>query len=198
MSTATMTLGDGSPVLSTNPVPIIPESGLLTDDGGPNRRLRVDVGQTGFFAGREFRTFHEFTISNTNVLVLKFTCSVNFILSGLDFTLITGEVKATINSGGTEGGAFSETLPIIARNTMTERPTPYYTTNASLVAGGTHTGGTQLDLLWAKVTDNSNKASSSDTEMGAERGFAAGTYYLKLTALADSTGVFHARWEERP
>lgn len=31
---------------------------LMTDGGyGESRRVRVDVGQTGFFAGREFRTF---------------------------------------------------------------------------------------------------------------------------------------------
>lgn len=34
---------------------------LMTDGNGPNARLRVDVGQTGFFAGREFRTFRRLT-----------------------------------------------------------------------------------------------------------------------------------------
>jgi hypothetical protein len=38
---------------------------MCTDGGtGDFRRLRVDVGQTSFFAGREFRTFREFTIPN--------------------------------------------------------------------------------------------------------------------------------------
>ena len=165
---------------------------------GLNSRLRVDVGQTGFFAGREFKTFKEFSITSGSSYVLKFVSLVNFILSGMDFTLITGEVKASIYSGGTEDGTFSDTLPIIARNTMSERPTPYYTSVASLVGGGTHSGGTQLDLIWSKVTDNANKAISSDTDMSSERGFAAGTYYLVMSALANSTGVFHARWEERP
>ena len=39
---------------------------VLTSSGTPGlRRVQVDVGQTGFFAGREFRSFRELTINAT-------------------------------------------------------------------------------------------------------------------------------------
>lgn len=197
MSTATIKV-DSVPVSEEAPFPVSLQDFLLTDPSNQNSRLRVDVGQTGFFAGREFRTFKDFSISNGATYVVKFVSPVNFFLFDLSFTLISGEVKMTTATGGTEGGSFAETLPVIARNTMSERPTPVYEADCVLTAGGTHTGGTVLDIVWGKVTDNSNKVASSDTLTNAETGFAAGTYYFRLNALSTATGVLHLRWEERP
>jgi hypothetical protein len=116
----------------------------------------------------------------------------------LELTLISGEVKIYTIVGGTEGGSFSETLPIIPRNNMSERPTPLYTAQVVLTAGGTHTGGTTLDLIWAKAADNSNFAANVGGGQGEERGIAANTYYIKLNAVSAATGTLHAWWEERP
>ena len=43
-------------------VPDFGPSDLLTSEREKYRRVRVDVGQTGFFDGREFRTFKEISI----------------------------------------------------------------------------------------------------------------------------------------
>ena len=176
---------------------------LITDwqnGAGPNQRLRVDVGQTGFFAGREARTFREIDLATGTTLVIKAVVPINIILFGLSLFLTNGSVKVETMVGGTEGGTFSETLPIFPRNTMSERPSPFYTPVVTLTAGGTHTGGTVLDVLLAQTTNVGSQSASVGVETGDERGVGAGTYYFRLTASGsgNSIGVFKARWEERP
>lgn len=170
-----------------------PVEDLLTDKGsGPNRRLRVDVGQTGFFAGREFRTFFEFSADQ----VIKAVVPVDIILFGLEVILTAGLLRIETVVGGTEGGSFSNTLPIFPRNTMSERPQPFYTPQVVLTSGGTHTGGTVIDVLLNKTADVTNFSSSVGAENSDERGIGAGTYYLRLTGTA-AIGIIKARWEER-
>lgn len=176
-----------------------PPSKLLTDNGGdgPNARLRVDVAQTGFFSGREFRTFKEWQVAATETYVIKAVVPVNTILFEFGISLTAGEARIETLVGGTEGGSFSEILPIFATNTMTEKPQPPYVNQNVLSAGGTLTGGVLLDPLLAKTSGNANFAASVGAEAGAERGVAPGTYYWRLT-LTGVIGVLKSRWEERP
>ena len=190
--------GLGAPVVIVGGT-INPSDELISGGGieGTNPRIRVDVGEPSFFGGRQFRTFKELNIGLGATYVVKAVVPLNIILYGLDLTLITGEIKLETVAGGTEGGSFSETLPIFPRNTMSERPTPLYTPQTVLTAGGTHTGGTVLDLLWTKTADNAQFASSVGQVPGDERGVGAGTYYFRLNAIIAATGTFKARWEER-
>lgn len=177
-----------------------PPFDLMTDHGdGPNRRLRVDVAQTGFFAGREFRTFKEFAAAETSAYVIKIVTPINVILFEFGLEIEAGTIRIETISGGSpvEGGSFSENLLRIPTNTMSEKPQPPYTPQIAMTAGGTLTGGTVIDVLRAKAADNSNFAASVGADAGAERGVAAGTYYWRLTMTA-FVGVIKARWEERP
>lgn len=175
-----------------------PPVDLLTDGGdGPNRRLRVDVAQTGFFAGREFRTWKELSLTLGQVYVVKAVVPNDIILFGNVLNLVTGEVKMYTSIGGTEGGSYSETLPILGRNNMSERPAPFYTPVVTLTAGGTLTGETNIDLVWVKTADNSNFSGNVGNGLGEERGVAANTYHFKITAVTAATGVWSAWWEER-
>ncbi len=177
-------------------------AGLLpahfTDSTARNSRLRVDVGQTGFFAGREFRTFLELNMTLAQVLVVKAVVPLNIVLFGLETVLTAGETRIETVVGGTEDGTFSTALPLFPRNTMTERPTPLYAPVVTLAHGGTHTGGTVIDLLLNKTADNANFAASVGQNSQDERGIGAGTYYFRITAVAAAKGTFKARWEERP
>ena len=174
-----------------------PPTGLLTDPDGPNQRIRVDVGQTGFFAGREFRTLKEWPTDTTATYVIKAVAPLNIILFDLRIGCDEGSARIETLLGGTEGGAFAETLPIFNRNTMTERPAPLYTQQVVLTAGGTLTGGTLLDVMRVKTSRNSSFASSVGAASGDERGIAANTYYFRIT-LTGFIGIFRAWWEERP
>lgn len=197
MSTSTVKVNH-IPVSEDSPFPVTLQSFLLTDPTNNNSRLRVDVGQTGFFAGREFRTFKEFNLTAGNLYVIKVIANVNTILFDLSISLVNGDIKLYTIVGGTEGGTFSETLPVLPRNTMTERPTPYYTPQNTIVAGGTLSVGTTIDLVWLKTTDNTNKATNISDSFNSERGVSPGTYYFKIEAITNSSGVIQARWEERP
>lgn len=185
----------------------MPYPGLLTDrDGlGPNRRLRTDQGSTGFFAGREVRTWYEFSITGGTERIIKAVLPIDIILTEIDITITQGELKAyTLLSDGTEGGSFSTSLPILPANTMASRPLDtggtVYAPVTTLTTGGTYTGGTAIDLVWLKTDANSNKALGVGASQGSERGVAAATYYYRLQAIGGTaaTGIFKGRWEERP
>lgn len=174
---------------------------LLTDGGdGPNRRLRVDVGQTGFFSGREFRTFKRYELSASSSVYVKVVSPVNFVLQGLGLQVDLGHVHLEAYSGVTESGTFNVALPILGANRMTERPTPLYTAQMTLHDGGSFTGGTLLDLISVKADTQSSQSTTQDAAVAGERGLPAGNYYLKITNQENSAAdlIIRARWEERP
>lgn len=178
-----------------------PPFDLLTDGGdGPNRRLRVDVGQTGFFGGREFRTFKELNVATSSTYVIKAVVPIDVILFGLKLAIESGHCRLATVAGGTPGGTFSETLPVFGRNNMSERPTPFYVPQVVLTAGGTHTDGVEIDVLRLKANALTNQASTVGAEGGDERGVAAATYHFRIQNLSNTdplVGIFSARWEER-
>ena len=75
-----------------------------------------------------------------------------------------------------------------------------YTPQVTMTRGGTHTGGTVVDLVTAVSGANPNKSVASSASDNLPQGFSAGTYYIKLinTDGATAQGIFRARWEERP
>lgn len=200
--TFTSLVGGTSPTLWLSSTPVSsPPSDLLTDGGfGPNRRLRVDFGQTGFFAGREFRTFREFSIAAGVPLVLKFVVPVNVILQQQGLELDSGSLRITNSVAGTPGGVFSETLPVIGKNNMSERPLPLYAPQVVITAGGTITGATALDVHRAVAATATAQQSTVGNVVGDERGIAANTYHVSYENLGVgvATGTLWFIWEERP
>lgn len=172
---------------------------LYTSDNERYRRLRVDFAQTGFFLGTEGRTFKELNISAGATYVIRAVLTKDIILHSLSVVIDAGSLRVTTLVGGTEGGTFSENLPIINKNNMSDRPTPLYTLTTSLTAGGTHTGGTTLDVLRVVAANATAQQTSVGSQMSSERGIAAGTYYFKLENISSGsvTGVFSGWWEER-
>lgn len=179
-------------------VEAFPPLKLMTDDNGAYSRVRVDVGQTGFFAGREARTFYEFSIASGATQVIKVVSPIDTIVQTFSVELDLAEIRLELVVGGTEGGTFGTPLPIFKTNTMSTASS--YTPQVTMNRGGTHTGGTVVDLLTAISGANANKAVSSSASEALPQGFAAGTFYIKLinTDGATAKGIFRARWEERP
>lgn len=164
-------------------------------------RVKVDVAQTGFFRGREFRTFKEINIGAGQTYVVKAEVLGNLILQGLDLVLDDGVVRLTTVVGGAAGGTWAETLPVFNRNNMSIGPDREALVAATtvLTAGGTHTGGTVLDIVRLRAANATGAASSVGLSASDERGIAAGTYYFRLENLGAgaAVGVWRARWEER-
>ena len=171
---------------------------ILTDDNGDYARLRVDSGQTGFFAGREARTFYKFSIASGASQVIKVASPVNTIVQSFSLETFLAEIRTELVVGGTEGGTFSTALPILKTNTMST--TSSYMPQVTMNVGGTHTGGTVVDLLISISGANKNKSISAGATENLPQGFSAGTFYIRLinTDGATASGIFRARWEERP
>lgn len=171
---------------------------LITNDNDEYARLRVDVGQTGFFAGREARTFYEFSIASGATQVIKVVSPTDTVLQSFSVETFLAEIRTELVTGGTEGGTFTTALPIFKTNTMSTASS--YTPQVTMNRGGTHTGGTVVDLLISISGDNANKAVSAGASEDSPQGFPAGTFYIRLTNTdgATASGIFRARWEERP
>lgn len=172
---------------------------LLTSQREGFRRVRVDVAQTGFFEGREFRSFVEFSIPSGQSVVYKFSIPVNFILFEQNMTVHAGGVKYTAEVGGTFSGSFTTDLPIVGKNRMSTRPQPYCVSQASITTGGTYAGGQIIDVA-RLVTSGSTAQQATVGLSSTERGLPAGDYCVRLTNLSNgtSTGVYNIFWEERP
>lgn len=177
-----------------------PTADLLTDGGyGDAARLRVDPDQTSFWQGLQYRTFREINIPNGATLVLRVNAAVNTVLYDVSLTLDAGAVRLRTMTGGTEGGAFSEALPIIRKNTMTD--CPLIPAQNAITAGGTHAGGTDIDIIRLVAANATAQQSSVGSKAFDQRGVGPGVYYWVLTNIAPSgaaTGVFSSFWEERP
>jgi hypothetical protein len=171
---------------------------LMTNDNDEYARLRVDVGQTGFFAGREARTFYEFSIASGASQVIKVVSATDTVLQSFGVETFLAEIRTELVVGGTEGGTFDTALPILKTNTMSTASN--YTPQVTMNRGGTHTGGTVVDLLISISGANRNKSISAGASEDLPQGFAAGTFYIRLTNTdgATASGIFRARWEERP
>lgn len=187
----------------------IPDFGpadLLTSQREKYRRARVDIGQTGFFEGREFRTFREISIASGATLVIRIAVPVNTILQNVRLSLDAGSIKLRTVSGGEPIGTFGVTLPIIPKNTMTggqfpAPPLPLYLAQNVIESGATAlTGGVDIDVLRIVVANASGQAQSVGAVVDDSRGVGPGTYYWVFTnfGTGTATGVFSSFWEERP
>lgn len=196
-------MGDGTHAMRMLAEP--PEK-LLT--GTTNPRLRVDVGQTGFFEGRMFRAFFNGIIPKAGPSVqFRFTSPVNFILWTQQLELTQGALQLEVYTGATPSGTWAP-VPAIGLNRMSEVPQPAYasqvTIETSVGGTGNFTGGMREDLIQNRTASTNGTASNVGQEF-SERGLPAGTYYGRLSTLTggltvndDAQYIYRLAWEERP
>jgi hypothetical protein len=188
----------------------VPYSPLSSDANAGFDRVLVEPGQTAFMEGREFRAYKELNIAVSATYVVKVVVAVNTVLSSFTFDIDAGWLKAASRVGGTPGGSFSETITPIAANNMSAGKNhrsdfgaghgSVYSVQNLITAGGTHTGGTELDVVRIKCAGDSKQSSSVGNVLFDIRGIAANTYYLVMQNLGTDiiTGTLKMRWEERP
>lgn len=177
---------------------------IFTGNSDKTARLRVDVGQTGFFEAREFRISHVLSIPAGAPVVLKFFSPVNFILQSQGLTCDEQGVlfQAYRASQGVEGGVFNANINIYSNNFQTSAP--IYARQTTITTGGTFTpnGGEQsVETARLKTAGASAQQTTVGGAVRGERGLAAGTYYLKfsnLTGAGTAQGVYSLIFEERP
>lgn len=179
---------------------------LMTDRNGQSSRLRVDPGQTGFFAGRMFRSFFSSTIPVAGpAQSFRFVSPIDFILWSQELTLTQGALQFEVFTGATDGGGWTTELPIIGVNRMSERPTPFYTPQITIQTDGSFTGGTRVDLMIVNAGANvGNQSSQNAGGQTTERGLPAGTYFGRFSTLTGGIApvdaalfLYNLAWEER-
>lgn len=177
---------------------------LDPSDPTSEARVQVDVGQTGFWDGREFRISYPLSIPTTSQVVLKFVSPIDFILQLQELSSDVQGIKfeAYRSAQGTEGGTFTDMDDIFLNNFQSTAPV--YTRQVTIATGGTFTptgGEASVETIRVRVgTATAFQTTVGGTAKG-ERGLAAGTYYLvftNITGTGTAEGVYSLTWEERP
>lgn len=158
-------------------------------------RLRVDVGQTSFWEGRESRMVHPID----GATVIKVVSLVDFILQDQELVGYDGEIdmKAYRAADGVESGMFVVSPYFVANNQMST--TPAYTSQITVYSGGSFTPTNadnyrdRLKVVTANATAHRQNIGGSSV---AERGLPAGTYYLVFSG--GGSGDYVLNVEERP
>ena len=186
-----------------------PPAALQTDNGGDHARIRVDVGQTGFWNGNQFRISYELTVTATPIVV-KLVSPIDFILENQHFTCDHGGYvfRAYRASQGSPSGSFTTLIDIWQNNFMAQAPV--YAGQVTAFTGGAFTptvGVNAVETIRMMAnTGGAAPTSGSPNTVGAdgvgERGLPAGTYYLVFSRMSDVTvnaqGVWSLIYEERP
>ena len=164
-------------------------------------RVKVDVAQTSFWRGREFRTFLELNIPAVSTFVIRVGVPINVVLERMTIDIDDGWLRLSTVAGGVEGGTWLPVPTIFNCNNMTvgvDREA-LVAPQVVLSSGGTLTGGLDIDVIRLRTANASGAASTVGGTAGDERGVAPGVYYFKFANLGNSAiqGVFHVRWEER-
>lgn len=195
----------GVPIDMGAPVDVILPDSLITSGGieGNAPRLRVDPGQTGFFAGRMFRAFFTGVIPTAGPSVqFRFTAPVDFILWTQELSLTQGALQLEIFAGATSSGIWTE-VPSIGLNRMSERPQPYYESQCVVEVGGDFSGGTRTDLIQVRTAQNNQNAANVGGAF-SERGLPSAVFHGRLSTLVGGIAVndpaqyvYQLAWEER-
>lgn len=181
--------GDGT---HAERVEAYPPVKLMTDGDGNYSRLRVDVGQTNFWSGKQFRTFQKVTIPSPGAVTIRATVGVNIVLYETSFHTENSSIEVELKVGGTSDGPWTA-MPVLRKNTMTTAQV--VTSQVTMDYDGAHTGGTTIDLFRITAGNKESNLSGDDHE----RGVAPGTYYYVITNTGNQTAtvVFFGFWEER-
>lgn len=177
-------------------IPDFGPSDLLTSKREGARRVRVDIGQTGFWENREFRLNEPIT---TGGKIIRVTAPINFVLQLQQIVSNDGEVtmKAYRADDGVAGGTWEESNYYAANNQMSDRPA--YTGAVTIATGGTFTPTNALlykEKLTAKSASATAQASSVGSNAVKERGLPPDTYYLVFSG--GGAGDYNLLLEERP
>ena len=181
--------GDGT---HAERVEAYPPAKLMTDADGAYSRLRVDVGQTNFWSGKQFRTFQKLSIASGGSVTIRATVGVNIVLYETSFHSENSSIEVQLRAGGTATGPWTS-IPVIRKNTMTVAPV--VVSQVTMDYDGVHTGGTTIDLIHVTADNKTSNVGGTDTE----RGVGPGTYYYVITNTGNQTAtvVFSGFWEER-
>lgn len=186
--------------------------GMITGDSADTGRIRVDVGQTGFFEGREFRLNQPITIPSTDTdgTIIKFVSPIDFTLQLQTFIVDQDSLlfEAYREEQGVDSGTWNTNQYKLPNNGMASAPdyTPVIQVfdNTGVGSTGAFTPNANeipkeiVRVVAANATAQRTSVGGSATK---ERGLPAGTYYLKFTnylGAGQTEALYNLIYEERP
>lgn len=187
-------------------------SNLVTSPSKDTSRIRVDVGQTGFFEGREFRINQPITIPSTDTdgTIIKFFSPIDFTLQLQTFIVDQDSLlfEAYRGDQGVDSGTWNTNQYKLPNNGMASAPdyTPLIQVfdNTGVGSTGAFTPNANeipkevVRVVAANATAQRTSVGGSATK---ERGLPAGTYYLKFTnylGAGQTEAIYNLIYEERP
>lgn len=173
----------------------VPKNSITGTFPSPQPRLKVENASTAFWEGREFRMANEFSIASGATLVYKFLAPVDFVLTLQTLTVDNGSIRLGAVAGGSEGGTFTN-ITTFGKNRLASTPT--YIKQITILSGGTHTGGTESEVVRLVSNGQGNSSQTIGQSIDTQRALPAGTYYLRLNNFGNgvATGVLALAWEE--
>lgn len=173
-----------------------PRTGWFEQAQGAAGVMLVEESSAAFREGRQYFAFHEFSVNGNSSTAIKVVIASDTLMRDFFVETISSNMSVEIVSGGTEGGSFNVPIPIFPTNNMSSAPVR--PTTSVFTAGGTVTGGTTLDKFLLNAGNNINQSTRQHGGEAFPVGFPAGTYYVRLTTLVNTTGIgiFKARWSE--
>lgn len=146
--------------------------------------LTLDLSP-GFFKGRAFRAYKEFT-ANT---VLKVVATKPFLLTAQTLYVDAGAAKAVVTVGATLGGSYVALPTVFGKNgVVTGAPTP----DIVITQNGTATGGTERDVIRVSTV----QTISQSGQLASPRYLPAGTYSITITVTGSTSGIYAIEYEE--
>lgn len=190
---------------------------LFTDDPSnwdAQSRIQVDVGQTGFFQGTEFRATRKLRIPVGQEIVFKNIVTVDLIIQRFQFSIANGnyEVHVWGADNVTENITFSTTVPFFPKNGSSEFSLfdgARYASQMQIFTSGAVTAGSAItvtdpdlyvDYVEMKSSQATAQSASGISDPGTFRYAPAGTFYTQITNIGNDAvrGIINNEWEERP
>lgn len=184
----------------------------MGDDTYAERTVTSDApGSPGFFRGREFRTFYEFSAAagtsipaGQRVLFRTVLGAANMLLESLELSIDDGQVRVSSHAGGVITGVFGTVLPVIPANSMAGTPVYAATavmsaTAAGLAAAVNIVGSSVRDIIRVKTPSGGGASNSESSTIDSVRGLpATATFYILVENVGGGPveGTMRMRWQE--
>jgi hypothetical protein len=170
---------------------------MLTIKSARTGQNRTALGSSGslcvtdkdepLFAKRKFRVYHEFT-ANT---VIRMVVTSDFYLTYNRIWTGQGACRLRIVSGGTPAGTFTPIATKFCLNTVGgDAPG-----QAVFSVGGTHTGGTEREVLRADSSTAGGGSGNNDSAIST-RYLQSGTYYFECVVTGATQAMWNMEYEE--
>lgn len=148
----------------------------------------------GFWHGRQWRAYKEFTLAAGQSLTIRYNSSVPFLLQNQELYLDSGAVRAVIYTAPTTEPGPWQTLPTRFGKYLLAGPGVFQSVLDFSLGAPAITGGNEREVLRASAGGGNNAA--FDRQMPGWRALPALTYYIVITATTNASGVYSIEIEE--